>query len=161
MAPRAVHCWPPVTQSSRKGTWLSFSPATICTCPLIAIYSCPRPRASAKPKPNNIAGVNVEIIKSKIINDGLDEHLLRLDCQISNNTDKPLDSIDFLSRTARATAVLCAADWKTNQNSFYGVDPYTKRQARCYFQVEFPKLKRTLIWLDHHSRQICYRERCP
>lgn len=113
----------------------------------------------AKAKVQNRKGVDIQILKSKMLKDGLDGHLLRLDVLITNYSKKPLNSIDlYLVDSEGNKCPICGGPEEFDEFLFQ-VDPVSEKEARVYFQVEWPKLKRELVWLDHHSRQICFRQK--
>lgn len=109
----------------------------------------------------NKPGIDVEILKSKLVKDGLDGHLMRLDLLISNETRRPLNSIDlYLEDSENNRYPICGGPEEFDEFLFR-IEPTEQREVRVYFQVEWPKLKRSLVWLDHRTRQVCYREKCP
>jgi hypothetical protein len=118
----------------------------------------------AKAGSQNLDGLSVEVERSKLLKDGLDGHLLRLDVVVFNNSDQDLKSIDLYMEDGNGNRnpVCNGVDIDYDNNEFlFSVKPHTKRKTRLNFQVEYPKLQRQLIWLDHKSRQVCFRQKLP
>jgi hypothetical protein len=108
----------------------------------------------------NRKGVNVQILKSKVVNDGLEGKILRVEVNIANDTDEPLSSIDLFAEDTNGTRMplVGGADVDESSSFLFTIEPHSKRRTVLNFLVEFPKMKRDLVWLDHDSRQVCYRE---
>lgn len=107
----------------------------------------------------NLKGVNIQVLKSKVIKDGLEGNLLRVEANIDNDSDKTLKSIDLFAEDTNGTRMPLVAGGDVDDSSvfLFTVEPHTKRHVVVNFLVEFPKMKRELVWLDHNSRQVCYR----
>lgn len=114
--------------------------------------------AGPKKVAHNLSGLQIQIKKSKIVHDGLDGEMLRLDTVISNDSDRLLKSIDLFVEDANGNRYgLCAGPDAESSEFFFEVEPHTEKVARLYFPLQYPKLKRQLVWLNHRTRQICYR----
>lgn len=119
---------------------------------------------TAKARSPYLEGLTIEIEKSKVIKDGLDGHLVRLDVIVNNDSDKELKSIDLYMEDGNGNRTpLCNGielDLESTEYLFT-LKPHTRRKMRMNFQSEFPKLQRQLVWLDHKSRQVCFRQKLP
>ena len=118
----------------------------------------------AKAGSQNLNGLNVNVERSRLIKDGLDGHLLRLDVVVFNDSNKELNSIDLYMEDGNGNRnpVTNGVDIDYENTEFlFSIKPHTKKKMRLNFQVEYPKLQRQLVWLDHKSRQVCYRQKLP
>ncbi|HEY9676418.1 MAG TPA: hypothetical protein V6C76_00345 [Drouetiella sp.] len=112
----------------------------------------------------NLDGLDVQVEKSKLVKDGLDGHLVRLDVVIANDSDRELKSIDLYLEDGNGNrSPICnGVDIDYDNTEFlFSMRPHTRRKVRLNFAVEYPKLQRQLVWLDHKSRQVCYRQKLP
>ena len=107
----------------------------------------------------NRPGVNIQVVKSKVIKDGLEGNILRIEANIDNDTDEELNSIDLFAEDANGNRLPLVGGPEMDESSsfLFTIEPHSKQHMKLNFLVEFPKLKRQLIWLDHNSRQVCYR----
>jgi hypothetical protein len=114
--------------------------------------------ANAKPQTaNNLEGLDIQVKKTKLLKDGLDGHLMQVDVKIVNNSTKTLKSIDlYLEDTNGNRNAICSGP-DIEQEYIFAVEPRSHRDMRLYFQVQWPKLKQSLVWLNHQSRQVAYR----
>ncbi|CAN5404333.1 hypothetical protein BH10CYA1_BH10CYA1_00810 [soil metagenome] len=118
----------------------------------------------AKAGSQNIEGLGVEIKKSKVIKDGLDGYLVRLDVLVTNDSDKIFNSIDLYMEDGNGNrSPLCNGTELDMESTEYlfALKPHTRKTMRMNFQSEYPKLQRQLVWLDHKSRQVCFRQKLP
>ncbi len=108
-------------------------------------------------------GLNIEIEKSKLVKDGLGGHLLRLDVNISNETNKRFKSIDLFLEDSNGNrqSLVGGPDDMEASETLFTVEPGTDQRIRLWFPVEWPKLKRSLVWVDHQKRTICSRTPLP
>jgi hypothetical protein len=105
-----------------------------------------------KPEPH-LDGLEVEILKSKVKRDGLGGHYLQLETLINNETDKRFSSLDlFLEDDNGQRFSICPSLDEDSEVNFQ-VEPHSIKRVKFAFQVEYPKLKRKLIWLDHRSQR--------
>ncbi len=111
-----------------------------------------------------LEGLTIDVEKSKVIKDGLEGHIVRLDVIVNNDSDKELKSIDLYMEDGNGNrSPLCNGielDLESTEYLFT-LKPHTRRKMRMNFQSEFPKLQRQLVWLDHKSRQVCFRQKLP
>ncbi len=117
--------------------------------------------ATAKAGANNKAGVEIKIASSKIINDGFGGHILRVDLSVDNQTDESLNSIDLFAEDTNGTRTPLVAGPEDTSEFLFEVEPHSTRHEVVNFEVEFRKLKRHLVWLDHNTRDICWRGPLP
>ncbi len=122
------------------------------------------PVASA-PKPHqtdpHLEGFMLQILQSKVVKDGLDGHMLRVDAIITNDSSKRLNSIDLFLEDDNGTRFPVAAGLDDVSEYLFRIDPHTRQAIRINFQMEYPKLRRKLVWLDHESRNVLMKERLP
>jgi hypothetical protein len=111
----------------------------------------------------NKKGVDVKILKAKLLRDGLSGKILRVEANIENSTPEPLNSIDLFCEDTNGTRLPLVGGAEVDDSSsfMFTVEPYSRQHIVLNFLVEYPKLKRTLVWLDHDSRQVCYRAAIP
>lgn len=115
-----------------------------------------------KPPNTNIPGLEIKVLKTKMVKDGLDGHQLRVDMIITNNTKKRLKSIDLFVEDDNGGRFAIVGDSEADAAEIiFDVEPLSSKHVMCDFQYEFPKLKRKLVWVDHHSRQPIYQCKLP
>jgi hypothetical protein len=123
------------------------------------------PAATAPTVPTplaHVAGVDINIMSTKIIKDGLDGYQLRLKAQVENNSKRRLQSIDLFIEDDNGQRFPVVADTREESSDMlFTIDPYTSKLMNVDFTVEFPKLKRKLVWLDHDSRQVIIETKLP
>lgn len=109
----------------------------------------------------NLDGLEITIDKCKTKKDNIDGHLKVVDLTIDNNTEKYLNSIDlFVEDNEGGRHAVCAGMAEDSQMLFR-IEPHSLQSLKVSFRVEFPKMKYSLIWLDHKSRRVCYRQALP
>jgi hypothetical protein len=111
----------------------------------------------------NKKGVDVKILKAKLMRDGLSGKILRVEANIENSTADPLNSIDLFCEDTNGTRLPLVGGAEVDDSSsfMFTVEPYSRQHMVLNFLVEYPKLKRQLVWLDHDTRQVCYRAAIP
>jgi len=114
-----------------------------------------------KAKPKYIDGVRFDVSKSKVKSDGLGAYMLRLDVSIVNDSDKHMKSIDLFVEDSNGERHPLIGGIDEESEFLFTVEPHTEKQTRLYFEMEFPKLKRDIIWVEHGTRQVCYRQNLP
>lgn len=108
--------------------------------------------------------MTIEIEKSKVIKDGLEGHIIRLDVIVNNESEKELKSIDLYMEDGNGNrSPMCNGTENDLESEEYlfTLKPHTRKKMRMNFPSEFPKLQRQLVWLDHKSRQVCFRQKLP
>ncbi len=115
----------------------------------------------AKPASHNLPGLDVEIVKSKVVKDGLDGHNLRVEMLVTNDSDKRLKSIDLYLQDDNGSKFPVASGEMEDEELLFDVDPHSMKRVKLDFQMEYPKLKRKLIWLDHSTQKKIYETPLP
>lgn len=116
---------------------------------------------SAGKKLTNLPGLKIGISSAKVIGDGLGGHILKITTKIDNESDQELNSIDAFVEDSNGDrhAVIAGPD---EQSEFlFVVEPHSMKHLVLNFELEFPKLKRQLVWLDHESHQVYWRGELP
>lgn len=110
----------------------------------------------------SLPGLQIKVLSSKVINDGLDGKQLKLKVHIDNNTNRRLESIDLFVEDDNGGRYSLVTDVQEDKSEMlFTVDPYTSSDMVLDFGLEYPKLKRKLVWLDRNSRQPLLEERLP
>lgn len=119
-------------------------------------------KPTVTPPPANVPGLTLKVLKSKVISDQLDGRQLQLKVVIDNNTNKRLESIDlFVEDDNGARHTLVTDPEEDKSEMLFTIDPFTHHEMRLDFALEYPKLKRKIVWLDHNSRQPILEQRLP
>jgi hypothetical protein len=114
-----------------------------------------------KAKAPHLAGLDVDIKKGRIVRDGLGGHILYVDAEINNESESTLSSIDvFLEDSNGNRTPLCTSSDDT-ADMLFTINPHSNEHLHLAFQVEYPKLKRQLIWYEHGTRTICLKQPLP
>lgn len=108
---------------------------------------------------NNLQGLTIDVEKSKIVKDGLEGHFLRLDVCIENNSDKRLSSIDLVARDSNGNKYMCCMGPDETSGFSFIIEPWSSLRTRLYFNTDYPKLNHELVWIDHETRKICFRQK--
>jgi hypothetical protein len=119
---------------------------------------------TAKEEDSNLEGLDIKVEQAKLIKDGFGGHLLRVEMNVKNNSDRELNSIDAFCEDTNGTRGPISGGTEVDIESTdynFSIRPRSSRHLRVTFEVEYPKLKRSLIWLDHEDRQICYKQALP
>lgn len=115
-----------------------------------------------KPPSTNLPGLEIKVMKSKIVDDGLDGKQLRVEMVVTNNTNKRLKSIDLFVEDDNGGRFPVVGDVDAeNTQVIFDVDPHSTQRILCDFQYEFPKLKPKIVWLDHKTRQPLIVQKMP
>lgn len=117
----------------------------------------------AKAKSYTLEGLEITIDKVKDKKDNLagGSHMKTLNVSIDNNTDQRLESIDCYLLDSEGNRHTLVAGLEEDSEFIFHVEPNSIRRLKLTFRVDFPKLKYTLVWLDHRSRRVCYRQPLP
>jgi hypothetical protein len=117
---------------------------------------------TVKAPPICLPGLQIKILSSKVIDDGLDGKQLKLKVHIDNNTNRRLQSIDLFVEDDNGGRYSLVTDPQEDKSDMlFTVDPYSSQDMVLDFGLEYPKLKRKLVWLDKGSRQPLFEERLP
>jgi hypothetical protein len=118
--------------------------------------------AKAKTAFKNMTGLELEIERGKVMNDGLDGHILIVDANVNNKTQQRLSSIDlFLEDSNGNRSPITASPEDDSVESLFTIEPDTSTHLHLAFAIEYPKLKRQLVWLRHDNHEVCYRQKLP
>jgi hypothetical protein len=118
--------------------------------------------AKAKAAFRNMPGLELKIERGKVVNDGLDGHILIVDADVNNKTEQRLSSIDlFLEDSNGNRSPITASPEEDSVESLFTIEPDTSTHLHLAFAIEYPKLKRQLVWLRHDNHQVCYRQKLP
>jgi hypothetical protein len=118
-------------------------------------------------EPNNkksretIAGLAVTLSNGKLINDGLEGNIYTVDATIVNDTDKSFRSIDLYLQDSNGNLCPLETIPEDESESLFSVEPNSTEHRKLSFNVSYPKLKKQLVWLEHDSKQVCYRLPLP
>jgi hypothetical protein len=116
---------------------------------------------AVKPRALAIEGVNIEVVKSKVIKDGLDGHELKLELLITNDSEETLKSIDLYVEDDNGNRTPVTAGEDEEAELLFTVEPQSFKKIICHFAVQYPKLKRKLIWLRHGTHHVLISQRLP
>lgn len=117
----------------------------------------------ARRKNYTLQGLEISINKVKTRKDNLQGggSMKCLTVSVDNNTDQTLNSIDcFLLDSEGNKHAICAGLDEDSEFIFH-IEPHSLKEVKMTFRVEFAKLKYTLVWLDHRSRRVCYKQPLP
>ncbi|MBP9091545.1 hypothetical protein KBI23_10980 [bacterium] len=107
----------------------------------------------------NLDGLSIEVGKTKVIKDGLDGHFIRMDVTIDNNSDRKLSAIDLYLRDTNGNKYPVGMGPGDDSEFLFTLEPYSSLQTKLFFATEYPKLKHELIWIDHRTRKVCFRQK--
>lgn len=116
-----------------------------------------------RPKTFTLEGLDLSIKKVKTKKDNLAGgcYFKILDVSIDNNTDQRLNSIDCYLLDSEGRKHPLTAGLEEDSEFVFHVEPNSISQHKLSFRVDFPGLKYTLVWLDHASRRVCYKQPLP
>jgi hypothetical protein len=111
---------------------------------------------------NYYESLKFEILKSKIVKSGLSGgHFVRMDVNIFNGTRHDLSSLDlYLRDTTGTKCPLTMGPEDDNRSEFhFTLRPEESVRTRLYFDTEHPKLGHDLIWFDHNTHEVCFKQK--
>jgi len=110
---------------------------------------------------SNVDGLVVQVLKCKVVKDGIGGHFIRVDVNINNDSDKTLQAIDLYLKDSNGTKCpLSMGPEDDDQSAFlFHLEPYSTLRSRLYFAAEYPKLGHEFVWLDHETRKVCFRQK--
>ncbi len=117
--------------------------------------------ATLKTAKQNRDGIDIKIGSTKLLRDGFGGRILQVDLTVDNQTDDTLNSIDLFCEDTNGNRCALVAGPEEASEFLFEVEPHSTRQEMVNFQLEFPKLKRHLVWLDHNTREVCWRGAVP
>ncbi|MCC7531042.1 MAG: hypothetical protein IT342_21160 [Candidatus Melainabacteria bacterium] len=117
----------------------------------------------AKVKTYTLEGLDITINKVKTKKDNLagGSYMKTLNVSIDNNTDQLLESIDCYLLDSEGNKHSLVAGLEEDSEFIFHIEPNSLRQLKLTFRVDFPNMKYTLVWLDHRSRRVCYKQPLP
>lgn len=117
----------------------------------------------AKAKSYTLEGLDITINKVKTKKDNVPggSYIKILDVSIDNNTEQRLDSIDCYLLDSEGNKHQLCAGLSEDSDFFFHVEPNSIKRLKMNFRVDFAGMKYTLVWLDHRSRRVCYKQPLP
>jgi 3',5'-cyclic AMP phosphodiesterase CpdA len=116
----------------------------------------------AKTAFKNLPGLELIIERGKVVNDGLDGHILVVDAEVNNKTQHRLSSIDlFLEDSNGNRSPITPSPEDDMIESLFTIEPNTSQHLHLAFAIEYPRLKRQLVWLQHDNHQVCFKTKLP
>jgi hypothetical protein len=111
---------------------------------------------TAKAPPPSIQGLKIKVKKTKVVDDGLDGHMMRVDASIVNHSNRTLKSIDLFLEDANGNRCPITGGLEEDSEYLFDVEPQSARNVRMYFAVRWPKLKHKMVWLNHTNHKVAY-----
>jgi hypothetical protein len=125
---------------------------------LLPAATAPTPKAPDL----NIPGMDITVLKTKCVKDGLDGHQMRVELLINNRTKRRVKSIDLFLEDDNGARYGVVGDADADATAIlFDVDPNSSKHVMCNFQYEFPKLKGKIVWVDRSTRQPLYSTKLP
>ena len=112
-----------------------------------------------KAPPATLPGVEIEVGKKKVEKDGFGGHMIRVEVLISNRSHKKLSSIDLFLEDDLGNRCPVSPDIEEESQDIFYINPMTVQSVTCAFQIQYPKLKHKLVWLDHHNHSIIIEQK--
>lgn len=122
---------------------------------LIPAATTPTPK---KP-PISLPGFEMEVLNKKTIKNGFGGHMIRIESVFTNHSHKKLNSIDLFLEDELGNRAPVSPDIDEEAQELFHINPLSITKIVCTFDVQFPKLKQKLIWLDHHSHNIIFEQK--
>lgn len=143
----------------KKGTVARLEPGdtlnlNIDTNLLLPIAQAPKPKVLSK-----IKGLYLNASKVKVIDDGVNGKLLKLELTIVNKSDKTIKSIDMFIEDSNGNRCPLMQPLEDTSDYQFSIEPYTMEKLTLTFECEYPKLNQTLVILDHNTRTVCHEEK--
>ncbi len=114
-------------------------------------------KPTPKKKPKQLAGLDVEVLNSKAVSDGLGGRVMRVDLKIDNNSQRRLRSTDFYLQDAlKNMEPISVTNGDEDSQMWFEIAPYSIEKKRIAFSMEYPKLKHKVVILDHASRKVVH-----
>lgn len=108
-----------------------------------------------------VPGLEIEVVKSKMVKDELDGYYLRLEALITNDTNNKLTSMDLFVEDTNGHRFPVATCPDENSELIFHVEPHSMKRVLCAFQVEYPRLKYKLVWINQRTRQEIFSQKLP
>ncbi len=117
--------------------------------------------ATRKFKAPHLEGLDMAIQKGKLVKDGLGGHILYVDAEVTNESESTLNSIDVFLEDSNGNRVPLCTSTDDSVDMIFSIRPHSNEHLHLAFQVEYPKLKREIIWYEHGTRTICLKQPLP
>jgi hypothetical protein len=120
------------------------------------------PTKHVSAKATNVPGIKIDVLKTKVLKNGIGGYFIRMDVNIDNESDMTLQAIDlYLVDTNKNKCPLAGGAENDDGSTFlFQLEPNSSLRSRLYFDVEYPKLPHELVWYDHEHRQrVCFRQK--
>lgn len=115
---------------------------------------------TVKAPPPAIKGFEMEVLSKKVVKDGFGGHMMRVETWITNRSKKKLTSIDFFVQDDLGNRYPITPDVEDDElQDIFHIHPMTVQKIKCSFQIEYPKLKHKLIWLDHYTHRVIMEQK--
>lgn len=115
---------------------------------------------TVKAPPPSVKGFEMEVVKKKIVKDGFGGHMMRVETWITNRSRKKLTSIDLFIEDDLGNRYPITPDVEDDETQdIFHVHPMSVQNIKCTFQIEYPKLKHKLVWLDHHTHAVIIEQK--
>lgn len=108
-----------------------------------------------------IPGLAISLSNGKLIKDGLEGSIYTVDATITNDSNQTLSSIDLYLQDTNGNLCPLETIPEDESETCFTIEPNSTERRQLSFNVSYPKLKRQLVWLEHNTRQICYRQPLP
>lgn len=115
---------------------------------------------TVKAPPPRVQGFKMEVVSKKIVKDGFGGHMMRVDTWITNRSRKKLTSIDLFVEDDLGNRYPITPDVEVDDTQdIFHVHPMSIQNIKCTFQIEYPKLKHKLVWLDHYTHRVIIEQK--
>lgn len=114
---------------------------------------------TSKAPPVSLPGFEMDVLSKKIIKDGFGGHMMRLESVFTNHSHRKLSSIDLFLEDDLGNRCPLTPDIDEESQEVFFVQPLSRTKIVCTFQVEYPKLKHKIIWLDHHTHSVIFEQK--
>jgi hypothetical protein len=111
---------------------------------------------------DNLEGLTIDVLKSKVMKNGIGGYFIRLDVNINNDSDMSLRAIDLFLCDSNGTKCPLAGGPEFDEGSafLFHLEPNSSLRSRIYFDVDHPKLPHEFVWYDHQNRRkVCFRQK--
>lgn len=113
---------------------------------------------TTKAPSQNLYGLDIKVKKTKIVADGLDGKLLCMDVHIDNRSHTVVRSIDLFVEDTEGNRDPIVGGPDAESQYIFRVEPNTEFNGKIFFQVHWPKLNHSLVWVNSRSRKVAYRQ---
>lgn len=143
----------------KRGAHASLEPGDDLNLSMDCDLAMPALSEPTKKVSQNDDGITVDVEKTKVVKDGLGGHFIMVSLNIENNSGRTLDAIDLYLRDTNGNKFPVSMGPDEESEFLFKLEPYTSLNTKLYFNVDYPKLKHELYWLDHKTRRVCFRQK--